>query len=117
MRALIAGALLALPTLALAGPLADALDQDDANLYFSFETREGVWGNGESMSIELGDDRHYKSSRRGWRGREMTEGPAHVWIRLRDGEVRNMDVEVGGDPRIRSTTTTSARSIPSRCAR
>jgi hypothetical protein len=105
MRTLITLALLALPTLALAGPLADALDQDEANLYFSFETREGVWGNGDNVSIHLGDDREFHRGSRGWRGRDMTEGPAHVWIRLRDGRLRDMDVEVGGDPRVRSSTT------------
>lgn len=104
MRTLITLALLALPTLAVAGPLADALDQDDANLYFSFETREGVWGDGENLSIHLGDEGEVHWRSHDWRGRDMTEGPAHVWIRLRDGRLRDMDVEVGGDPRLRSST-------------
>ena len=105
MRKLITLALLALPALAAAGPLGDALDQDDANLYFNFETREGVWGDGESLTIDLDGDHKYISGRHGWRDRDMTEGPAHVWIRVRDGRVRNIDVEVGGDPRIRTGTT------------
>ena len=76
---------------ASAGPLADALEADDANLYFSFETREGVWGDGRSLTIDLDGDRKW-IDHDGRHGRDMTEGPAHVWIRKRDGHLRVADV-------------------------
>lgn len=104
MRTILILTLLCLPTLAAGGPLADAIDVDEANLHFSFETREGVWGNGKNMTIDLDGDRHYQRSHGDWH-REMTEGPAHVWVRVRDGKIRDLDVEVGGDPHVRSTTT------------
>jgi len=105
MRALLTLALLALPTLVAAGPLADAIGQDEANLYFSFQTREGVWGDGHSLNIDLEDGRHFRH----YDGRDrsqLTEGPGRVWIRVRDGRVRDVDLEVGGpEPRMRSGTT------------
>ncbi|RKZ15233.1 hypothetical protein DRQ53_09595 [bacterium] len=106
MRTLIILVLLAIPATALAGSLADALQADEANLYFSFQTREGVYGDGESLSINLDGSRSFgRSTRPSW-GREMTEGPGRVWIRIRDGRIRDIDLEVGGkEPRLDSKRT------------
>ena len=104
-RALLTLLLLCLPALAIAGPLADAVGTGDGNFYFSFETREGVWGNGKNLTINLESDGDYHRFHNDYRGR-MTEGPGRVWMRLRNGEVRDIEVEVGGgDPELRSTTT------------
>ena len=53
MRTLLTLMLLTLTVPAAAGPLDEALRADDANLYFSFETREGVGGYGRSLTIDL----------------------------------------------------------------
>jgi len=104
-RTLMTLILLCAPAIAVAGPLADAVESGDGNYYFSFETREGVWGNGKSLTINLESDGDYHRFHDGYRGR-MAEGPGRVWMRVRDGGVRDIDVEVGGpDPSLRSTTT------------
>ena len=105
MRTLSILLLLLTPAMALAGPLVDAIESGDGSYYFSFETREGVWGNGKSLSIDLeSDGEHYRFDDP-YRYR-MTEGPGRVWLRLKDGRVRDIKVEVGGpDPSLRSSTT------------
>jgi hypothetical protein len=87
-----------LPTAASGGPLSDAVDRaDEGNYYFGFETREGVRGDGHSLSID--------SDGSSWWSRNMTEGPGRVWMRIRDGEVVDVDLEVGGpEPRLRDST-------------
>lgn len=108
MRALIAIVLCTglAATTAAAGTLTDVLKTDDANLYFSFETKTGVWGDGESTDIRVGGESYYQGTWSGSRRRQMTEGPGRVWIRIRDGKVRDLDLEVGGpDPQPRSGMT------------
>lgn len=102
---LLAGVVLA-PVPARSGTLAEALDTDDANLYFWFETRPGVWGDGENLDISLGRNGNYRSYHSSRSGRSrMTEGPGRVWIRVRRGNVHDIDLEVGGpEPRSREGT-------------
>ena len=99
--------LLSIPSLAAAGPLADAIESgDEGNFYFSFETREGVWGDGHTLTIHSDDDSMYMSGRQDrWRN-QLTEGPGRVWLRIRRGELVDIDLEVGGpEPSLRSKTT------------
>jgi hypothetical protein len=106
MRALIIAILVLAPVSATAGPLADAIAVEEGSFYFNFETREGVRGNGKNMTINLESDGEWHSYHDGHRGR-MTEGPGRVWLRVRDGEVVDVELEVGGpEPRHRSSTTT-----------
>ena len=107
MRALLIILLLSIPSLAAAGPLADAIEStDEGRLYFSFETKEGVWGDGHTLTIHSDDDSVYLSGRHNrWRN-QLTEGPGRVWLRIRRGEVIDIDLEVGGpEPSLRSKTT------------
>lgn len=98
MRAILLLFLLLSPSGALAGPLADAVERgDDGHYYFQFATKPGVYGDGHSLTID-----HDGS---GWH-RPMDEGPGRVWLRIRDGEVVDVDLEVGGRaPRLRGSTT------------
>jgi len=106
MRVFLFILLLSIPSLAAAGPLAEAIaSNDEGNFYFSFETKEGVWGDGHTLTIHMNDDRSYMSGRHD-RGRsQLTEGPGRVWLRIRSGEVVDIDLEVGGrEPTLRSKT-------------
>jgi hypothetical protein len=107
MRVLLITLLLSISSVAAAGPLADAIESsDEGNLYFSFETREGVWGDGHTLTIHNGNEHSYMS-RHDYRGLDrLTEGPGRVWLRIRRGEVVDIDLEVGGpEPSLRSKTT------------
>jgi hypothetical protein len=107
MRDLLFILLLSIPSLAAAGPLADAIENnDEGSFYFSFETREGVWGDGHTLTIHSYDDNMYVSGRHDrWRN-QLSEGPGRVWLRIRRGEVVDIELEVGGpEPELRSKTT------------
>ena len=97
MRVVFCLILLCLPVAAPAGPLADALSAtEDGVLYFEFETRPDVRGDGRSLSIGDRDD---------WHG-GLEDGPGRVWMRVRRGEVTDIDLEVGGRrPRLRERTS------------
>lgn len=64
----------------------------DGWVRFQYEAREGVCGNGRRISTS--DDRG-----RGWRSDcdcSCEEGPVRVELRVRGGEVRDIDTEVAG---------------------
>jgi hypothetical protein len=66
-------------------------DTKDGRIRFTFETREGVWGDGHSVIVR--GDHHDEDW--DWES-ECTQGPAHVQIRVRDGEVWSLRTRVGG---------------------
>lgn len=85
--AALAAALAAAP--AGAQSLADRVAAaNDGKVRFSFETRDGVCGNGRNISI-----RDHGTSE--WEA-DCEPGPARVLLTVRDGEVRSLDTRVGG---------------------
>ena len=107
-RALLAVVTLGLATSAWAGLVQDELDDlEHGRVHFSFDAREGVWGNGHSMTVNGRWDRHDWGSHdwggHGWDpdGDEMTPGPIYVMVYKRDDRIRRIKVHVGGPgPRV-----------------
>ena len=75
---------------------------DDGDVRMMFEAREGVCGDGHG-SISFDRERHYYRHH-GYRTQyddddwweECEEGPVRVALRIRDGEISKIRVEVGG---------------------
>lgn len=61
---------------------------DDGTVRFSFETRDGVCGNGRNISIRDDDTSEWKS--------DCEPGPARVLLRVERGAVRSLEIRVGG---------------------
>jgi hypothetical protein len=89
MRRLWILALLVLGTAVEGATLSEAIETtDDAWVHFHYPTREGVRGDGDTLTIDS-DGR--------W-SRNLDDGPAFVQLRVRDGRVVDVDVTVGGRP-------------------
>ena len=58
------------------------------NVRFSFETRDGVCGNGRNISIRHDDTSEWKS--------DCEPGPARVLLGVERGQVRSIETRVGG---------------------
>lgn len=59
---------------------------EDGSMVFSFETKPGVYSRGERITFCESDSRPDP----GWE-----EGPCHLRLRFRDGELRDVDVRIG----------------------
>jgi hypothetical protein len=94
----IGAALLALTPAAFGQSIAEQVERvDDGKVRMSFATRPGICGDGHgSISFDGGRDRyvrHRSSDDWDW---ECEPGPARVVLRVRDGEVTDVDAYVGG---------------------
>ncbi len=81
----------------VASVLTDALEgMENGRIYFSYETKPGVTGDGDTISMR--DGYHHSTNRRGWSGDgwdcDCTEGPAYAMLRVRNGKVRGVDLRV-----------------------
>ena len=87
----------------------------------TFESRDGVCGDGHG-SISFGrNDRHFGyRTRNGWADDDWQydceEGPVRVSLRIRDGEVSGVRTRVGGDWRPDSDVTDLGRVDPGEAA-
>ena len=64
----------------------------DGTYRFAYPVREGVYGDGSSRIISISDD----GERGDWWDEDMSNGPARVEVRLKNGEVRDVDLHIGG---------------------
>ena len=112
--------LLCLAVSASAGDLAREIAEiDDGYIHFHFESREGVRGDcANIMTGEQGiryrsgrhhdtDDRDHDDDRD-----RFDEGPLHVLLRLRSGEVENVKVCVGETPRFQASRCRDLGELP-----
>jgi hypothetical protein len=71
-------------------------DLEHGTLVFSYLTDDNVKGNGRDLEISLTDgDRHIYFHGNYERDRKLAHGPAEVRIKLRKGEVRDLEIRVG----------------------
>lgn len=90
MRALLTTALLLLASTALGGPLQNAFDKvDDGRIRFSYQVREGVYGDGRSIITRDDADGDWIHEC------DCANGPARVRLTVRDGRIVDMRVRVG----------------------
>lgn len=102
MMTLLAGAALLAPLPAAAQSLADRVNAApaDATVRFTFESRPGVCGNGENISMRGDSDDAVTVRGRtysGWR-EDCTEGPVQMEIRRSGSRITDARARVGGDP-------------------
>lgn len=73
----------------------------DGSLGFTYEVRDGVTGNGRGVRVRLGGGTSASFYRGHYaEGDDFTDqGPAHVRVRVRRGEVVDLDLAVGGGGR------------------
>ena len=90
MRFIIATLIMLLAWPTLATPLDEILDIDSGQVSFHFDSRDDVWGVGRNISIGDPED----LDRRRWR-----QGPVHLLIELTDGEVDDVEIRIGEEPR------------------
>jgi PBS lyase HEAT-like repeat len=77
-------------TVASATEFQDALrHMDDGRLRFSFETREGVWGDGHSIITTDDDESDWDC--------DCREGPGRMQLTFRGGKLRDVKFRVGGE--------------------
>lgn len=83
-------------------------DAPDGWVRFTYEAREGVCGNGDWISVNDDGVR--------WRGSgcdcRCEEGPVRLELRVRGGEIRDLDAEVGGGWKARSGAVTDLGAVP-----
>lgn len=85
----VASLLWACASAASAGTLRDAMEgMKDGRLRFTFETREGVWGNGHKIVTTDGEDADYE-----W---NCDEGPGRIQLTYRRGQLQQVKFRVGG---------------------
>ncbi|MBC8422833.1 HEAT repeat domain-containing protein [bacterium] len=95
MRAL----LVPLMVMMMAGPVAAGDPDDlltgrsDGTYRLQYPVREGVYGDGSSRIITISGD----GDRSEWWDDDLSNGPARVEVRLRDGKVRDVDTTIGGE--------------------
>ena len=75
---------------------------------FSFETRDGVCGNGRNISIHNDDDSEWKS--------ECEPGPARVLLEVARGRVQSVETRVGGSWRTGTGATDLGTVAPAEAA-
>jgi hypothetical protein len=110
----IGSALLALAPPALGQSIAEQVERvDDGKVRMSFATRPGVCGDGRgSISFNGGrgwNARHGRADDWDW---ECEAGPARVVLRVREGEVTEVDTYVGGRWRPATSRTVDLGSVP-----
>lgn len=71
-------------------------DLNTGTITFEYQTREGIRGNGQGLEISLGHSTH-RSYFNGVIGEDydMVEGPAQVFIKIREGRIHALDISVG----------------------
>ena len=106
MMTLLAGAALLAPIPAAAQSLAARVNAApaDATVRFTFESRPGVCGNGENISIRGDSDggATLSSGTYGWKD-ECFEGPVQMEIRRSGNRITDARARVGGEPRTGGT--------------
>lgn len=64
----------------------------DGPVYFSYPARDGVRGDGRNLTLDLHDSDHDD----GWKSDGFESGPVRARIVIRDREVTDLEVRVGG---------------------
>lgn len=75
---------------------------------FSFETRDGVCGNGRNITVHRDDDSEWKS--------DCEPGPARVLLEVSGGRVRDIETRVGGSWRTGTGATDLGDVAPAEAA-
>lgn len=90
---------------ASAGVLEDTIASTrDGRIRFDYATRPGVFGDGKSMTF-------HGTRWRDWEC-DCSEGPARAQVRVRDGEVIDVDVHVGGRWRAARAAVVDVGTVP-----
>jgi len=66
--------------------------RSDGTYRLQYQVREGVYGDGSSRIITITGD----GDRSDWWDDDLTNGPARLEVRLKNGEVRDVDLRIGG---------------------
>ena len=109
----------ALATPAAAQSLADRVAASNGKVRFSFETRDGVCGNGRNISIRNDDTsdisiRHDGTSE--WQS-DCEPGPARILLSVERGTVQSLETRVGGSWRSGTGATDLGTVDPAEAAR
>ncbi len=95
MRACVSVMLLVLMAAAVAAGDPDGIvsGRPDGTYRLLYKVRDGVYGDGRSRIISRGGDEEPGD----WRCGEVSNGPARLEVRLAGGEVRDLELRIGGE--------------------
>lgn len=83
----------------------------DGWVRFTYEPRPGVCGNGRYISVDRDGGRIWMRGAGGDCDCACEEGPARIEMRVRDGAVRDLDLDVGGTWRSRTGEVTDLGEV------